>query len=176
MRGVTPPRRRPQGRGIGRGARMEPLNRARTLAAHLPALKRFARRLEKNPSDAEDLVQDTLHRLLRAQENGNAPEDTKAYLFRTLRNMRIDRLRQAKPCTTGEPDAIASPANPEEQLYCSEVLATLEHLPKAQARLLRFAAAGLTMAEMAERLAVAEGTVFSRLSRARAALRARLER
>ncbi|WP_290371130.1 sigma-70 family RNA polymerase sigma factor [Ruania halotolerans] len=52
---------------------------------------RIARR-DAGPDDAPDLVQETFARVLQAIRKGGGPtEDVPGYLFRTLRNLRIDR-------------------------------------------------------------------------------------
>ncbi|SEE87986.1 sigma-70 family RNA polymerase sigma factor [Ruania alba] len=52
---------------------------------------RIARR-DAGPDDGPDLVQEAFARVLRAIRNGGGPtEDVAGYLFRTLRNLRIDR-------------------------------------------------------------------------------------
>ena len=75
--------------------------------------------------------------------------------------------------------AALQPASAPEapaRLACAETLAALDDLTPDQAELLRLRAVeGLSYAEMARRLRVSEGTVTSRLSRARAALRKRLD-
>jgi RNA polymerase sigma factor (sigma-70 family) len=61
------------------------------LRAHLPRLTRIAFRLTGSRDAAEDLVQDTLERLLRAPRTVSG--DDFRYLARALRNTHIDRHR-----------------------------------------------------------------------------------
>ena len=52
----------------------------------MPMLQKRARRLTSNPSDAEDLAQETLVRLVKKLGEGRAIDDLPAYAMRTLHN------------------------------------------------------------------------------------------
>ena len=57
-------------------------------------------RRQAGPDEAQDLVQETFTKVLRAIQNGGGPtEDVAGYLFRTLRNLRIDRGGQREFAT-----------------------------------------------------------------------------
>lgn len=62
--------------------------------AHLDALYGVACKLTRNPSEAEDLVQDTLLKAMRAREQFHAGTNLKAWLFRILTNTFINKYRR----------------------------------------------------------------------------------
>ncbi|PWK62806.1 sigma-70 family RNA polymerase sigma factor [Roseicyclus mahoneyensis] len=159
---------------------------ARAFLALLPDLRRSARRLSRSVEDADDLVQDTLLRvwarlaMARAGATDQAPvTDLRAYAFATLRN--CARTRGAGPLSApadthdAHEAAEALPddrANPEGQLAATEAMAALDALPEDQRALLRLRVLdGLSYAEIATATGLPMGTVTSRLSRGRRALR-----
>jgi RNA polymerase sigma-70 factor (ECF subfamily) len=147
---------------------------AADLAGLLPELLRLACHLTHDRSRAEDLVQEVALGLwIRLGDVRADPvEDLRRYAFAALRN----RLRRPLPPSGGvDPDEIALPPEAAARLACAETLAALDRLPPEQAALLRMRAIeGLSYAEIARRLSLPEGTVTSRLSRARTALRTAL--
>src|SRR6266542_2071096 len=62
--------------------------------AHLDALHGVARRMTRNPLDAEDLVQDALVKAMRARHQYQAGTNLKAWLFKILTNTFINRFRR----------------------------------------------------------------------------------
>lgn len=155
--------------------------------AHADALYNFARWLVNTPSDAEDLVQETYVRALGAAHRFEPGSNLKAWLFRILRNTHLDRLRRASSETASlEADASVEPAPPvgdtpdEAQLeqiralVAEDVAEAVHALPEAWRTVILLDLEGMTETEVARVLGCAEGTVKSRLSRARAALRERL--
>lgn len=165
-----------------------PPQAARQLEALLPDLRRVARYLTRDREAADDLVQDIVLRLWgrMADPDQDPIGELRHYAFSALRNRVRDRgARLATeawlmPVSSDSPAGQAQhPTNPPEapaRMACAETLAALDQLSPDQAELLRLRALeGLSYAEMARRLKVSEGTVTSRLSRARAALRKRLD-
>src|SRR5687768_2981096 len=67
---------------------------AQDAVAHLDALYGVACKLTRNPSEAEDLVQDTLLKAMRAREQFHAGTNLKAWLFRILTNTFINKYRR----------------------------------------------------------------------------------
>lgn len=155
--------------------------------AHADALYNFARWLVRNSADAEDLVQETYARALGAAHQFEPGSNLKAWLFRILRNTHLDRLRRASSESVSlEADASGEPApavgdTPDEAqceqmraLVAEEVAEAVHALPEAWRTVILLDLEGMTETEVARVLGCAEGTVKSRLSRARAALRERL--
>jgi RNA polymerase sigma-70 factor (ECF subfamily) len=157
--------------------------------AHADVLYRLALHLTHHREDAEDLVQETFARALRAWGGFAGGTDLRAWLLRILRNTFLDRRRQDRrhPVEGGFDEDWAGPAGsgeawaqaerePEQLrgLVAAEVRAALAELPEAARTLVLLDLEGLTEAELALVLGCAAGTVKSRLWRARARLRRRL--
>jgi RNA polymerase sigma-70 factor (ECF subfamily) len=142
---------------------------------HLERLLRFARRLD--PSRARDLVQETYLQAWRAFPRLRPESNVRAWLFTILINTaRAEGRRAART-----PELVPLPDRWEGQSGASaaesvEVLQALDRLPEDQRSALILAVIeGFTSKEISEILRVPIGTVMSRLSRARQALRTALE-
>lgn len=61
---------------------------------HLDAMYGVACKLTRNPTDAEDLVQDAFVKAMRAREQFHAGTNLKAWLFRILTNTFINKYRR----------------------------------------------------------------------------------
>jgi RNA polymerase sigma-70 factor, ECF subfamily len=153
----------------------------------LDVLYRVALRLTGSPPEAEDLVQDTLVRAFRAFDrfDGRYP---RAWLLTILRNTRSNDLRKRRPDLLdaevagqlpdggrdGDRDATASRAIAGQLApQVRDAVAALS--AKHRAVLVLVDLDGLTYREAAEVLEVPEGTVMSRLHRARRRVRSQLE-
>jgi RNA polymerase sigma-70 factor (ECF subfamily) len=158
----------------------------RQALAHADALYNFARWLAQDSGQAEDLVQETYARALGAAHQFRAGSNLKAWLFRILRNVHLDGLRHLPRPTEGSrddeaEDATAAEASGDElrldqvrALVAEEVAASVHSLPEAWRTVILLDLEGFTEVEVATVVGCAEGTVKSRLSRARAELRKRL--
>ncbi len=156
--------------------------------AHADALYAFARRLTGNGADAEDLVQETYARALRAWDPAAIRTSLVAWLFRILRNAHLDRLRRQgrSPLQDGADDLDSAAAVDDgwlrddfelermRGLVAGEIEAALARLTDDARAVVLLDVEGFTETETAEILGCAVGTVKSRLARARAALRADL--
>lgn len=67
---------------------------AEEAVGHVDALYSVACKLTRNPAEAEDLVQDTLLKAMRAREQFHAGTNLKAWLFRILTNTFINKYRR----------------------------------------------------------------------------------
>lgn len=124
-------------------------------------LRRFGSSL--NRADAEDAVSEVVIRLHRRIESGRAPDNLRAAFFTSVRNAAIDQLRSrsARPTVALEvvADAPTEDTSPGEQAESREDSVRLqEALARMRgnyrdAILLRFGV-GLTVPEIAERLAI----------------------
>jgi RNA polymerase sigma-70 factor (ECF subfamily) len=147
------------------------------LPVHIDSLRRAARGMTRTREDAEDLVQDTLVRVLarpRSVEAGGAGP----YLHQALRNTHVSvlRARDRRPALAPlEPEdaRLAAPAGgePAEILHTREVIAAIGALPAGQRDVVAAVdVAGLAYTEAATQLKIPVGTVMSRLYRGRARL------
>lgn len=143
---------------------------AHALTALIPDARRTARAILRNGDLAEDVVQEALLRVWARLNAGVPIGDLRPYLMTTVRNL-ARRPRPLAPAEAAPPEA--APGGAHDRIACTEVLAALTHLPRDQARLLTVTALnGATLAELAETTGLPPGTVASRVSRARARLRA----
>ena len=153
---------------------------------HLDALHDHGRYLTRNQAEAENLVQETYARALGAAATFNG-ENLKAWLFRILRNAFIDSRRRARPqAPSFDPatlddlpadDAGAGEGNLAQlrRVTASEIEAALYSLSDEARAIVLLDLEGFTETEVADILGCPLGTVKSRLSRARGALRAKLK-
>ena len=143
------------------------------VAEHLPRLFRAARAWTRSREEAEDLVQETYARVL-ARPRLLRNEDELGYLVRSMRNTFISQLRarDRRPQTTELVEEVAvsgrASDNPAEAAEIREVHAAIAQLPdEFRDALVAVDIAGLSYPEAARALGVPEGTVTSRLFRAR---------
>ncbi|MFV0515753.1 MAG: RNA polymerase sigma factor [Jhaorihella sp.] len=145
------------------------------LVALLPLLRRRARRLLRCPDAAADLAQEVALRLWAARAGGAAIEDTQAYAMTVLRNLAVSHWRAARSCEELHEDMAAIAPDALRRIALRDLDRAVSRLSGDHARLIRLVRAGITSpAELACRTGLPVGTVMSRLSRARAALRAEL--
>ena len=141
---------------------------------HLNRLYRAAWALCGSREDAEDLVQETYARVL-ARPRFLRSEDDLGYLLRTLRNTFLNQKRtesrRLRPDALPEQlDLVADPRSrrPDAALEAAEVFRAVAALPDDfRDVLVAVDIAGLSYKEAARALRIREGTVMSRLYRAR---------
>ncbi|MGA8768455.1 MAG: sigma-70 family RNA polymerase sigma factor [Candidatus Acidiferrales bacterium] len=148
---------------------------------HSRSLLRVARRLASDTAAAEDLVQETFFRAWRSFDQFQTGTNMRAWLFRILFNAFYAQGRQisAAPILVSldAPGREIEPRCPTglSLVDTAEVSYALGELSDEHRTVLLLAVVeGFTCREMAEILSVPIGTVMSRLSRARRALRERL--
>ena len=150
------------------------------LEVHIASLRRYARALLRNSADAEDLVQEALTRAVARADSFQAGTNLRAWLFTILHNVHVNQVRSkaARPQEVDVDDVeskLVSPARQEERVELREMMRVVDELPEEQRKvLLLVALEGLKYDEVADMLGVPIGTVMSRLSRAREAVRAKL--
>ncbi len=150
-----------------------------------------ALRMTRNPSDAEDLLQETFARAYAAFHQFSPGTNLNAWLYRILSNTFVNTCRKQsrEPVQSlfgdlvetrvadGLRTQLARSAEDEamERLGDSEVLQALRDLPEAfRATLYLADVEGYPYKEIAEIMQVPIGTVMSRLHRGRQRLRVRL--
>jgi RNA polymerase sigma-70 factor, ECF subfamily len=138
--------------------------------------RRLAYRLLGNPHSMDDVLQEAYLRAFRALPRFRGGAAFGTWLYRIVYNACLDELRRGRSRREVALDELAgdvSGGSVEEQLDLEAALAKLP--PELRAVVLLVDAEGLSYDEAAMVLDVAPGTIGSRLSRARAALRAALE-
>src|SRR3974390_2052050 len=141
-------------------------------------LYRVAFSVLRNPSDAEDAVQEAFLRVLRHRDSLSEVRDQRVWLIRIVWNIVLDRKRRAK--TRPETDDVeelsrvlpASGLNAEERAaalqHHAHVLECVEKLPAREREVMMLSAfEELSSVEIASVLGVTESSVRSRLFRAR---------
>jgi RNA polymerase sigma-70 factor (ECF subfamily) len=170
-----------RGCAAGPAAAERPLDPAR-LGDHLDRLYRAAWALCGSREEAEDLVQETYARVLaRARLLRN--DDDLGYLLRALRNTFLNRKRtdasRLLPAAGSDGlDLVADPRSlgPQAALEAKELYAAVAALPgEFRDVLVAVDVTGLSYRETARALRIREGTVMSRLYRARQQVVRRLD-
>jgi RNA polymerase sigma-70 factor (ECF subfamily) len=147
------------------------------IEAEIPRLRRYARYLVGDVDRADDLVQECLVRAVAKIDSWAEGTNLRAWLFVILRNCHINEIRHTQRATVdGDLDddhpALAMPASQEAHVALLEVRDAYLGLGKEHREILLLVAMeGLPYEEAAAILDIAVGTVRSRLSRARQALR-----
>lgn len=158
---------------------------------YMGSLYSAALRMTRNPSDAEDLVQETYLKAYRAFGSFQEGTNLKAWLYRILTNTFINsyRARRRRPEQTeldevedlylyrrlGGLEAVSAGRSAEEEVLEhfteTEVKEAVESLPEQfRMAVLLADVEGFAYKEIAEILDVPIGTVMSRLHRGRRAL------
>nr|WP_256474324.1 RNA polymerase sigma factor [Lutimaribacter sp. EGI FJ00013] len=144
----------------------------------LPRLRAFARSLAPSWDEADDLVQQTVEKGLGNLSSFASGTRLDSWLFRIMRNTWIDQYRAARPVVAIDDAAASHPLVGEDgrkvteaRLELSRVRAAMDRLPPDQrAVLMLVCVEGMRYREAAEALDIPNGTVMSRLARARTAL------
>ena len=170
---------------------------ARARRGELPAFEELVRRHEKrvyavalrssgSPEDAEDITQEVFLRAWRSIDEIRGDSGYSNWLFRITMNLCVDHARhkhaqpQTQPLVMGEEESERplpdTAPTPEEHLDNSELgrelAAALDEVSEEHRRIVLLRdVSGMSYTEIAEVLEISEGTVKSRLSRARIALR-----
>lgn len=150
-----------------------------------PALQSYLQRKVRQPEQADDLVQETFYRALKALQagTGRLPTTIKEYrswLYRIATNLAIDTIRRWKClvwCDLDEASTMSATgqdADPQD-IYshleeAETVRAALRRLPNHYRRaLVLYYLRGLTTVEMARRIGITPGASKMLLKRARSA-------
>lgn len=133
----------------------------------------MARRLTSETSRAEDLVQQTMLSAWRGFDQFRTGTNARAWLFRILFNAFYAEGRRMRVAVVAiDQREIPAPSGFETSLEIGQALDALSQ--EYRAVLMLAVVEGFTCQETAQILDVPMGTVMSRLSRARAALRGKL--
>ena len=158
----------------------------RYVVPEIEVLYRVARSITRNPTDAEDLVQDTMLRAYKAilRFDGRHP---RAWLLTIMRNAQINRVRRKRPELLHDPDTAmerladedSGELGPEGFIdagFDAAVENAVDALPDKFRSVVELVdIQGLSYQEAADALGVPTGTIMSRLHRARTRIRKHLE-
>lgn len=148
---------------------------AQAVTAEIPRLRRFARVLLRRDEAADDLVQETLLRAIAARAQFEPGTNLRAWLFAILRNARAAGVRRSARSPISSPGLLPEApvsGGQEERQAMRDLSAAFNRLPQIQRQALWLVVVeGMDYAEAARIMQVPAGTLRSRLSRAREALR-----
>jgi RNA polymerase sigma-70 factor (ECF subfamily) len=152
------------------------------LTAEIPYLRRFARGLTGDVALADDLAQDCLERALAKEHLYDPARPLRAWLYAILRNLHVSGLRRkgragvVKNVDDLAPEEEAVAGEQEDHAAVRSIAEALDRLPHLHREVvLLVALEDMSYREVAEIIGAPVGTVMSRLSRARSALRTMLE-
>ena len=139
----------------------------------LPHIQRFAVSLTRNRADAEDLLQNTVERVLKKGTPDGV--NMKKWMFRVCKNIWIDEMRarkvRQKAAESGDITLHDRPEWESEimgRLKLTQVKTAMENLPDEQRIVLSLVSIeGFSYKEASEILDAPIGTIMSRLARAR---------
>jgi RNA polymerase sigma-70 factor (ECF subfamily) len=147
----------------------------------IPRLRRYARALSRNGERGDDLVQDTLVRALAKEHLWQPDTDLRAWLFTIMHNQNVNVIRRdfrergAVNLADWSNKLAATTTDPVTRRQVRELERALDQLSDEQRQvILLIGLEGMNYAEAAEILNIPVGTVRSRLSRARDALRQKM--
>jgi RNA polymerase sigma-70 factor, ECF subfamily len=168
-------------------------NGEHAILENLSALYGFAMSLTRNPTDAEDLVQEACLRAIKGMIHSGIKSDPRVWLFTILRNVWINQWRRRAKgpefILLGKSRADGGPLQewlsdererPEDHfdrnVVTGRIRLAISGLPEVfrEVVVLRYFE-GLSYRQIASILGCPAGTVMSRLNRARAELRAILD-
>lgn len=143
----------------------------------IPRLRRYARALTRSVDRSDDLVQETLLRAVAKRHLWQTGTDLRAWLFTIMHNQYVNMVRRA----VGEQatvdieqmsSSLVATTDPTASRQLRELERALGYLPGEQREvLLLVGLEGMSYEAAAQILSVPVGTVRSRLSRGRDALR-----
>jgi RNA polymerase sigma-70 factor (ECF subfamily) len=139
-----------------------------------PRLVAAARKILGDDEEAEDVVQDAMLRVWQMCEQLSPPVDSLAFVI--VRNLSVSVIRRRRDtervCDIDAP----MPADEDERRRIERMMAVVEQLPDKQQMILRLRhMEGMEMSEIASLLCTTEVAVRKSLSRARMAVREKME-
>ena len=149
----------------------------RLVEGEIPRLRRYARALTRRADRADDLVQETLVRAIAKSDLWQAGTDIRAWLFTIMHNQHVNMVRRAmRDDATVDIEQMSSSltaiTDPTASRQLRELDTALARLPAEQREvILLVGLEGMSYEAAAQILEVPVGTVRSRLSRGRDALR-----
>ncbi len=153
----------------------DPTDLGDEIVAFVPDLRAFARTFHRDPTRADDLVQETILKAWTNHDKFERGTNLKAWLFTILRNTFLSEMRQRRHEVEDVDGAFAATLSDkprqESALELDEFRTALAQLSDDQREaLILVGAAGFNYEDVAKICGCAPGTVKSRVSRARARL------
>jgi RNA polymerase sigma-70 factor, ECF subfamily len=157
------------------------------LEKEIPRLRRYARALTRDESRADDLVQETLVRAIAKQHFWRWGSNLRAWLFTIMHHQNADLVRRSvrEGRAVEIDDTVALPGtrpsgtaatDPAWRLSVRDLDRALARIREEQRQVILLIALESTYEEAATILDVPIGTIRSRLSRGRTALRMLMDR
>jgi RNA polymerase sigma-70 factor (ECF subfamily) len=153
----------------------------RLIEQQIPRLRRYALALTRNRDRADDLVQDTLGRALAKEQFWQPGTNIRAWLFTIMHNQNVNNVRRyirdSAELDIGQiSPTLTATTDPTVTRKMFELERALAQLPLEQHQvILLVGLEGMSYEDTAGILTIPVGTVRSRLSRARDALRKLLD-
>ncbi len=152
----------------------------RHISTLLPDLRGFARFLTRDPTSADDLVQDTLVRALAARHQFQAGSNLKAWLFTIQRNAFYEHSRRQRRETRVMREKLPESDRADPDAALRGEVSDLQRLlftlpPLLREALVLVGAQELSYEQAALVCGVPVGTVKARVSRARSRLASALQ-
>jgi len=144
---------------------------------YLPHLRRYAMALAHNPVAADDLVQESVTRALSKSRLFTEGTNLRAWLFTVMHNVHISNARRNKQIGAPiDPDiaaaTLATRPCQEDPLILKALEKAMQIIPDTQRVAVILAGVeGMSYDEISDHLNVPVGTIKSRVSRGREALR-----
>lgn len=142
------------------------------IVEHLPEMRAFALSLTRNPSSADDLVQDTIIKAWKSFHQFQSDTNLRAWLFTIVRNTFYSDLRKRRRELNHVEESVAEAAG--NSLSLDPIIEVMDFekafslLPDEQREALTLVgASGMSYEEAAEMCGVAIGTIKSRINRGR---------
>jgi RNA polymerase sigma-70 factor, ECF subfamily len=149
------------------------------LMAVIPSLRAYARSLCYNRDLADDLTQEALTKGWAARKSFLPGSNFRGWIYRILRNHYFSVTRVSRRFVTLDPEIterlMVTPATQDAGLNLADLQRGLAKLPVEQREALLLMESGLRCEDIAEVMGTPVGTVKSRISRGRAALRIHMD-
>ncbi len=143
----------------------------------IPQLRRYALALSHNPVAADDLIQESVARALMKSDLFNAGTNLRAWLFTIMHNIHISNTRRQKHIGMPiDPDiaaaTLSTQPSQEAPLVMKALNKAMQVIPDTQrVAVIMAGVEGMSYEEISQHLDVPIGTIKSRVSRGRDALR-----
>jgi RNA polymerase sigma-70 factor (ECF subfamily) len=143
----------------------------------IPQLRRYALALSHNPVAADDLIQESVARALMKSDLFNTGTNLRAWLFTIMHNIHISNARRQKHIGMPiDPDiaaaTLSTQPSQEAPLVMKALNKAMQVIPDTQrVAVIMAGVEGMSYEEISQHLDVPIGTIKSRVSRGRDALR-----